>query len=170
MGQVTGLLRVCFANDIDRYSDWNSLHFISLFYLLTMPQGMRSLSSLIRDRTCAPCIGSMESETLGHWEGPSFHFNMPPAAKVWLGRTAFSSLQLLKTTNKHLFFSNWPSCLRSVCMTYYKLSLLSWTMSCSGLHCHWFKRLKTEWEKTQESISHPVMQLLDLGNLPRILL
>ena len=39
------------------------LYFLSLFFFffLATPSGMWNLSSLTRDRTCAPCSGSMES-------------------------------------------------------------------------------------------------------------
>ena len=34
---------------------------IFLFFFLAVPRGLQDLSSLTRDRTCAPCSGRMES-------------------------------------------------------------------------------------------------------------
>ena len=34
------------------------------FFFLFWPHGLRNLSSLTRDRTCAPCSGSTESKPL----------------------------------------------------------------------------------------------------------
>ena len=46
--------------------------FVCLFFVRAALRGMWDLSSLTRDRTCMPCIGSMQSSPLDYVGSPSF--------------------------------------------------------------------------------------------------
>ena len=64
------------AGPLDQSRD-PELFFFFFSFSFGTPYSMENLSSLTRDRTCAPCIGSGESELLDHQVSPrSRAFNL----------------------------------------------------------------------------------------------
>ena len=50
------------------------LHFLKMFIYLAALRGLWGLSSPIRDQTCAPCSGNVESSLLDHQRIPEIVF------------------------------------------------------------------------------------------------
>ena len=54
------------SKELDRTEQLNT-HIHSLdFFFKVVPQSMQNFSSPTRDRTCAPCLGTLESQSLEH--------------------------------------------------------------------------------------------------------
>ena len=52
----------------------NHLPWVNSWVFLATPRGMRDLSFSTKDQTRAPCIGSVESESLDHQGSPTLNF------------------------------------------------------------------------------------------------
>ena len=77
---------------------WNVINAIALCFVffLAVPCSILDLSSPARDRTCAPCSRSTESQSLGHQGGPCDCHSHYYVASLWKSLQNVPSLHALR--------------------------------------------------------------------------